>query len=105
MLRRLAAQAIGAAAQSGPAIAPESELSVVFTDDAHIRRLNRKFRGKDKATNVLSFPAGGSNRLGPLVGDIFLALQTIEREAADQGLTIDDHLNHLIVHGYLHLVG
>ena len=84
-------------------------MSLVFTDDAHIRALNRKYRGKDKATNVLSFPAApaapGGNRFGPLLGDIVVAEETVAREAADQGLTLDHHLTHLIVHGFLHLVG
>ena len=80
---------------------------MVFTDDAHIHRLNRHFRDKDKPTNVLSFPAGPpiGGRFGPLLGDIVLARETIAREAEGQGLTIDDHLTHLIVHGFLHLVG
>ena len=81
--------------------------SVIFTDDAHIRRLNRRFRKKDKPTNVLSFPAGPpvGGRFGPLLGDIVLASETIAREAEAQGLTIGDHLAHLVVHGFLHLVG
>jgi probable rRNA maturation factor len=108
-LRQVAARALfAAAAKSGVDIAPESELSLVFTDDAHIRKLNRGFRRKDKATNVLSFPApppGGGNRFGPLLGDIVIAKETVAREAADQGLTLDHHLTHLIVHGFLHLIG
>jgi probable rRNA maturation factor len=106
-LRSLARRAVRAATvQAGVNLPANAELSVVFTDDAHIRALNRRFRGKDKATNVLSFPAAPSGRkLGPLLGDIVLARQTVEREADDQGLTFEDHLTHLVVHGFLHLLG
>jgi probable rRNA maturation factor len=106
-LRSLVGRAVRAAtAQSGTDLAAQSEISLVFTDDRHIRSLNQRFRGKDKATNVLSFPAAGAGRNpGPLLGDIVLAQETVAREAADQGLTFDDHLTHLIVHGFLHLLG
>jgi probable rRNA maturation factor len=106
-LRSLASRAVRAAtAQTGAQLPAPAELSLVFTDDAHIRALNLRFRGKDKATNVLSFSAaaaGGAR--GPLLGDIVLALETIERESAAQGLTFEDHLTHLMVHGFLHLLG
>ncbi|PLX38067.1 MAG: rRNA maturation RNase YbeY [Hyphomicrobiales bacterium] len=86
---------------------PGSELSVVFTDDAAIRVLNRDYRGKDKATNVLSFPldVDEDGIAGPLIGDIILARETLEREAGEQGVTFEAHLTHLIVHGVLHLFG
>ncbi|WP_029077198.1 rRNA maturation RNase YbeY [Kaistia adipata] len=84
-----------------------SELSVVFTDDAHVRRLNADYRDKDKATNVLSFPGSppDSKLFGPLLGDIVVARETVVAEAAEQGLAFDDHLTHLLVHGLLHLFG
>ncbi len=85
-----------------------SELSVVLTDDATIRTLNAKWRRNDKATNVLSFPAypmTAGDPPGPLLGDIVLARETIEREAAIDGKNIDAHFTHLIVHGFLHLLG
>lgn len=107
-LDRLAAKAVAAAAAAClPRLAGGSELSVVFTDDAHMRRLNRTYRGKDKPTNVLSFPAAppSGGRYGPLLGDLFLAAETIAAEAAAEGLTPTDHLTHLIVHGFLHLAG
>ena len=88
-----------AAAKSGGYIAPESELSLVFTDDAHIRRLNRGFRSKDKATNVLSFPYGNGR------GDVVLCHPVIAREARAQGKSIAAHYAHLVVHGILHLRG
>lgn len=85
-----------------------TELSLLFTDDAHIQALNREWRGKDKATNVLSFPAfdiGPDDALPPMLGDIVLARETCVREAAEKGVSVADHATHLIVHGTLHLVG
>lgn len=84
------------------------EVSLVFTDDASIRAINHEWREQDKATNVLSFPAyplepGG--KPGPMLGDIILARETLEREAADLAKPFDDHMSHLLVHGFLHLFG
>ena len=79
----------------------EGELSLVFTDDAAIQRLNRDYRGKDKPTNVLSFPQSG----GPLLGDIVLAWETVSREAGLAEKPVKAHMAHLIVHGFLHLLG
>jgi probable rRNA maturation factor len=107
-LEALATRAVDASAGAVRGVlATPAEVSVIFTDDAHIRRLNRRFRKKDKPTNVLSFPAGPpvGGRFGPLLGDIVLASETIAHEAEAQGLTIGDHLAHLVVHGFLHLVG
>jgi probable rRNA maturation factor len=85
-----------------------TELSLVFTDDAAIREINAEWRDKDKATNVLSFPAfplepGGMP--GPMLGDIVIARETVEREALDLDKSFEDHLTHLLVHGFLHLFG
>jgi probable rRNA maturation factor len=90
-----------------PRLVPDAELSLVFSDDAHMRVLNRAYRGKDAPTNVLSFPgaSAGAGTYGPLLGDIVLARETVAREAADQALAFSDHLTHLIVHGFLHLLG
>lgn len=84
------------------------ELSLLFTDDASIRAINAEWRGQDKPTNVLSFPAfplepGGMP--GPMLGDIILAYETLQREAAEMGKPFDAHLTHLLVHGFLHLFG
>ncbi len=84
------------------------ELSLVFTDDENIREINAEWRDKDKATNVLSFPAfplepGGM--LGPMLGDIVIARETVEREALELEKSFEDHLTHLLVHGFLHLFG
>jgi len=90
-----------------PPLAADCELSLVFTDDAHVRRLNRDFRKKDSPTNVLSFPApaGADGRLGPILGDVVLARETVVREADAEGLTMEAHLAHLILHGFLHILG
>jgi probable rRNA maturation factor len=77
------------------------EISVVLTDDAEIRTLNAQWRGKDKPTNVLSFPQDEET----LLGDIILALGVIEREAAEQAKPLADHTAHLTIHGLLHLLG
>ncbi len=76
------------------------ELSVVLTDDAQVQALNRDYRGKDKPTNVLSFP-----QTGELLGDIVLAHETVVREAADKGVPFETHFTHLVIHGWLHLQG
>lgn len=87
---------------------PASELSLLFTDDPSIRVLNRDWRGKDKATNVLSFPAfeiAPGDPLPPMLGDIILASETVSKEAVLEGKPFAHHLTHLIVHGLLHLLG
>jgi len=85
-----------------------TELSLVFTDDESIRAINAEWRQKDKATNVLSFPAfpiTPGKMPGPMLGDIIIARETVEREAAELEKPFDDHLTHLMVHGFLHLFG
>ena len=107
-LRSLAERAIGAATDRAcPDLEPGAEVSLLFTDDFHMRGLNLRYRGKDKPTNVLSLPAAPLlvGRLGPLLGDIVLAAETVRGEAKAQGLAANDHLTHLIVHGFLHLIG
>lgn len=113
-LQVLAERVLGAAAthlkkhEKQPFPKMATELSLVFTDDASIREINAEWRSQDKATNVLSFPAfplepGG--KPGPMLGDIIIARETVEREAADLEKSFDDHLTHLMVHGFLHLFG
>lgn len=85
-----------------------SEVAITFTDDAHVRKLNAEWRGKDSATNVLSFPAFTPDRGGPvppLLGDIVLADRTVALEAALAGKPLDHHITHLVAHGLLHLIG
>lgn len=89
-----------------PQAAPD--LSLLFTDDASIRSINAEWRGQDKPTNVLSFPAfpvQPGDMPGPMLGDIILAHETVAREAAEMGKPFEEHLTHLLVHGFLHLFG
>lgn len=86
------------------------EVSVLLTDDAQVRALNRDWRGKDSPTNVLAFPAESAvpppgSRLPLLLGDVVVALETTRREAQAAGRPLADHLSHLLVHGTLHLLG
>ena len=92
--------------QSKATVTSAAELSVVLTDDAEQRDLNRDWRGIDKSTNVLSFPQ--IEPFGPvsgILGDIILARETLEREAVEQGVSFEDHFTHLMVHGFLHILG
>lgn len=84
-----------------------AELSILLTDDARTRILNRDFRGMDRPTNVLSFPAEDEGAPGRprLLGDVVLSLETVRREADEQSKPLADHLCHLTVHGILHLLG
>lgn len=106
------------AASAVASIAPELgnrrlSASVLFTTDEEVQELNREWRGKDKPTNVLSFPMLERAALlalaaqGPpeLLGDVVLACETCTREAAERGVPLEDHAAHLIVHGLLHLAG
>ncbi|WP_439614897.1 rRNA maturation RNase YbeY [Shinella sp.] len=84
------------------------EVSLVFTSDAEIRGINAEWRSQDKPTNVLSFPAfplTPGKMPGPMLGDIIFAQETLSREAGELGKSFDDHLTHLLVHGFLHLFG
>jgi probable rRNA maturation factor len=101
--RRAAAEAL---AHSGRDTT-QNEISVLLCDDDTMRELNREYRGRDGATNVLSFAIGRSGG-GPesaLLGDVAIAFETIAAEAAASRLAIADHLTHLVVHGVLHLLG
>ena len=82
-------------------------VSLLFTKDAAVQVLNRDWRGQDKPTNVLSFPAGDSpiETEVEFLGDIAVALETVAHEAAGEGKTFNHHLTHLLVHGFLHLCG
>lgn len=104
-----------------------AEVTLLLTDDAEIQTLNRQWRSKDAPTNVLSFPALDFSRPGELeslsgsavedlalaasseellaLGDVVLALETVQREAGELGIPVQDHAVHLVVHGVLHLLG
>jgi probable rRNA maturation factor len=108
-LRALARRALdGVLAEIAADGRAASELSVTFSDDAHVRSLNAQWRGKDKPTNVLSFPAFPETRRGvipPMLGDVVLAAETVAAEADAEAKPLAHHLTHLIVHGILHLIG
>lgn len=100
------ARAIEMAADMSEYDVAGAELSIVLTDDASIRAINAQWRHKDEATNVLSFPAPPPMPGGPhLLGDIVIAHETTAREAKAEGKPFVDHLGHLAVHGFLHLLG
>ncbi len=109
VLEDLAAKAVGAAVDELHLDDNEqSELSLLFTNDAQIQELNTSWRGQQKPTNVLSFPAvdiSPGSAPGPLLGDIILGFETIDREARLENKPFNNHLTHLIVHGFLHLLG
>ena len=88
-------------------LAKGAEVSLLLCDDARIRDINREWRGLDKPTNVLSFPAAPRALLAksPAVGDIAIAYETVAREAVDEGKTFRDHYMHMVAHGFLHLLG
>ena len=84
----------------------DGEVSILLTDDCAIGKLNRDWRGIDKPTNVLSFPAAKTAGGGAhMLGDIVMAYETLRRECDDEGRIFLHHLAHLAVHGFLHLVG
>jgi probable rRNA maturation factor len=83
----------------------EGSVSVLLTDDKGIRRLNRDFRGKDKATDVLSFPAGNGAGRTRTAGDLAISVETAAREGERRGHTLDLELRVLLLHGVLHLAG
>jgi probable rRNA maturation factor len=87
-----------------PEMGEDLGLVVFLTDDETVRDLNERFRGKDKPTNVLSFPSPAGNPEGH-IGDIALAYGVCAREANEQNKPLAAHLQHLVVHGVLHLVG
>ncbi|AWW75219.1 rRNA maturation RNase YbeY [Erythrobacter sp. KY5] len=110
----LAQRAADAAARAEPALANDRlSVSILFTSDSEVHALNREWRGRDKPTNVLSFPMmeraelEGLGEDGPpaMLGDIALAHETCAREAGEKDIPLDHHGAHLIVHGLLHLAG
>lgn len=108
VIARAAAAALAATGAPG-----DASLDVTLCDDDAIRPLNRDWRGKDKATDVLSFPAATPEEIGSwqpggpplLLGDVIIAHETSMADAALQGKSAGDHLAHLVVHGVLHLLG
>ena len=104
-------RAINAAAEIAGVDVGDAELAVMLTDDSGIRTLNNNWRGIDKPTNVLSFPAlqptgtATPSDVPRMLGDIAIAYETTRKEADDEQKPFDHHLSHLAVHGFLHLIG
>ena len=94
-----------AAAHSDYADLADTEVSVKFTSDDEVRALNAAWRGKDKPTNVLSFPMADEPEDAPMLGDIALASGVCAREAQEKNVAVETHATHLVVHGMLHLLG
>jgi probable rRNA maturation factor len=107
---RVAAITLGAAAELVDLPAERLEVSLLLTTDSQVQDLNRDYRGQDKPTNVLSFAALDADSPIPpdgpiLLGDVIIARETTEREAAEEDKKLSHHLSHLVVHGVLHLLG
>ena len=104
-------RAIAAASAASDADVGGAEVAVMLTDDATIRTLNKDYRGIDKPTNVLSFPAPEMDGVDDedaaprALGDIAIAYETLRREADEEAKPFLNHLSHLAVHGFLHLIG
>lgn len=108
VLQRISDGAIAAACKAGDIAVPDNAgVAILFSDDAHVRRLNAEFRGQDKPTNVLSFPASGDSDFGEMshLGDIVLAFETVAAEAESGATPFDHHVAHLVMHGFLHILG
>jgi len=102
LVRRAAMHALAAPGPKGEVrFAGRVELAFVLADDETVRDLNRRFRGKDEPTDVLSFPAQDAT----VLGDVVIAFETATGEAEAEGKSAADHLAHLVVHGVLHLRG
>jgi probable rRNA maturation factor len=110
-IRAVAAALAGAGARFGDM---PVEVSVRLTDDSEMQRLNNDYRGKDKPTNVLSFPMHDAGVLARwaeagetdlLLGDLALGHETVLREAGEKRISVEAHVTHLLVHGTLHLLG
>lgn len=89
-----------------PQFQPEAEVTIRLVDEAESHELNLTYRGKDKSTNVLSFPFEAPPQVElPLLGDLVICRQVVEREAIEQSVALDAHWAHMVVHGCLHLLG
>jgi probable rRNA maturation factor len=102
--------AMAALGNAAPPHLRDARVSVLLTDDMRIQGLNREWRGKDKPTDVLSFPAYDPDVPVPPgelpeLGDVAIALETVRRDAAAEERPVEDHLRHMVIHGVLHLLG
>ena len=97
---------LAALQQSKAKLKGAAELSILLTNDEEQQGLNQQWRGKDSSTNVLSFPQiEPFGAVVGILGDITLARETLEREAVEQGTSFEHHFTHLVVHGFLHILG
>jgi probable rRNA maturation factor len=106
--RTMARQTVAACiAETGLKTRDGAEMSLLLASDAEVGALNARWRGEDKPTNVLSFPAAPADRLleSATLGDVALAFETVAREAEASGVPLADHYRHLVTHGFLHLIG
>lgn len=104
----IAERALNVASElSGVPLLDGAELALLLSDDAHVKSVNQEWRAIDKPTNVLSFPSVEPQKLAraPFIGDIIIAYETVKREAETEGKDFADHFTHLVVHGFLHLIG
>lgn len=88
-------------------VAPEAdEVSLLLTDDSHMKKWNRTFRGMRRSTDVLSFPDGQRNLEGKInLGDIIISVQRAQAQAQEEGCSVQEEIERLIIHGFLHLMG
>jgi probable rRNA maturation factor len=82
-----------------------SEIAVALVSSDEIQQFNFEYRGKDKPTNVLSFPSGVPAEIADILGDIVICLEVVEKEARQQNKAFEHHLTHILIHGFLHLLG
>jgi probable rRNA maturation factor len=107
-LAKLVEDAIAATSTTAPGFPTDRHVSVLFTNDDDIARLNAAWRSEEGPTNVLSFPAAeipGNGAEPASLGDLALGFETVIKEAAASHLTVGEHISHLLVHGLLHLAG
>jgi probable rRNA maturation factor len=83
----------------------KSEIAVAIATKAEIQNFNKDYRNLDKPTNVLSFPSGVPIEIADILGDIIICFEVVEVEAQEQNKTFENHLIHMLVHGFLHLLG
>ena len=89
-----------------PQFQPVSEVTIRIVDEAESHELNLTYRGKDRPTNVLSFPFEAPPEIElPLLGDLIICRQVVEKEAVEQSKTVEEHWAHMVIHGCLHLLG
>jgi len=96
---------IGSLIEKNLNIIEDKQVSIVFTNDDLVHKLNKQYRNKDKSTNILSFAFNDDGTDGFMLGELFLAYDVIANEAEEQGKEFINHLTHILLHGFLHLLG